>query len=176
MRLATTTKAKGITRPISTSFKALSADILDKALIIERNSSANPWPAQHFRSSLENSSNLSCALMHRGELIGYGVASVVLDSADLLNIAIDSRYQRQGHATNLLSHLVCELGERGVKEIFLEVRVSNKGAISFYNGQGFKQISLRKNYYMKNSNYRTEREDGIIMRLEIAKTDIKNAI
>ena len=176
MKSATTTKAKATTRPISTSFKALSADNLDEIVAIERNSSKSPWPAEHFRSSLENSTNLSYALMHREELIGYGVASMALDSADILNIAIDSRYQRQGHATNLLSHLVGELGKRGAKEIFLEVRVSNKGAIAFYNSQGFKQISLRKNYYMKNSNDRTDREDGIIMRLEITTTENNNAL
>ena len=176
MRLATTTKAKATTRPISTSFKALSADNLDEIVAIERNSSKSPWPAEHFRSSLENSTNLSYALILRDKLIGYVIASLAIDSADIHNIAIDSRYQRQGHATKLLSCLVNELGERGAKEIFLEVRVSNKGAIGFYKSQGFEQISLRKNYYMKNSNDRTDREDGIIMRLEIATTENNNAL
>ena len=176
MKSATTTKAKATTRPISTSFKALSADNLDEVVAIERNSSKSPWPAEYFRSSLENSTNLSYVLMRKDKPIGYVIASLAINSADILNIAIDSRYQRQGHATNLLSHLIGELGKRGAKEFFLDVRVSNKGAIAFYKSQGFEQISLRKNYYMKNSNYRTEREDGIIMRLEIATTEIKNAI
>ena len=176
MRSAITTKAKATTRPISTSFKVLSADILDQVVAIERNSSKNPWPTEHFRSSLENSTNLSYALMRKDKLIGYVIAALAIESADILNIAIDSGYQRQGYATKLLNRLVSEFSEKGAKEVFLETRVSNNGAISFYNSQGFKQISVRKNYYMKNSNDSTEREDGIIMRLEIATTENNNAL
>ena len=176
MRSAITTKAKAITRPISTSFKVLSAEILDEVVAIERNSSNSPWPTEHFRSSLENSHNLSYALMLGDKLIGYVIATLAIDSADILNIAIDSGCQRQGYATKLLRHLVNEFSENGAKEVFLEVRVSNNGAINFYNSQGFKQISVRKNYYMKNSNNSTQREDGIIMRLEIATTENNNAL
>ena len=160
MKSAITTKAKATIRPISTSFKVLSTEILDLVDAIERNSSKSPWPTENFRSSLENSTNLSYALMRKDKLIGYVIATLAIDSADILNIAIDSRYQRQGYATKLLSHLVNEFSKKGAKEFFLEVRASNNGAISFYNSQGFKQISVRKNYYMKNSNDSTEREDG----------------
>ena len=176
MKSAITTKAKATTRPISTSFKVLSADTFDEVVAIERNSSKSPWPTEHFRSSLENSTNLSYALMRKDKLIGYVIAALAIDNADILNIAIDSGYQRQGYATKLLSHLINEFSEKGAKEVFLEVRDSNNGAISFYNSKGFKQISVRKNYYMKNSNDSTEREDGIIMRLEIATTENNNAL
>ena len=176
MKSAITTKAKAITRPISTSFKVLSAEILDEVVAIERHNSKSPWPTEHFRSSLKNSNNLSYALMCKDKLIGYVIAALPIESADILNIAIDSRYQRQGYATKLLSYLVSEFSEKGAKEVFLEVRVSNNSAISFYNSKGFKQISVRKNYYMKNSNNSTEREDGIIMRLEIATTENNNAL
>ena len=176
MKSAITTKAKATTRPISTSFKVLSTDILDEVVAIEHDSSNIPWPIEHFHSSLENNNNLSYALMLRDKLIGYVVALLAIDSADILNIAIDSGCQRQGYATKLLSHLVNEFSEKGAKEVFLEARASNNGAISFYNSQGFKQISVRKNYYMKNSNDSTEREDGIIMRLEIATTENNNAL
>ena len=176
MKSAITTKAKATTKPISTSFKVLSAEILDEVVAIEHHSSKSPWPTEHFLSSLENSHNLSYALMRKDKLIGYVIAALAIDSADILNIAIDSGYQRQGHATKLLNRLVGELGESGTKEFFLEVRASNNGAISFYNSQGFKQISVRKNYYMKNSNDCLKREDGIIMRLEISTTENNNAL
>jgi ribosomal-protein-alanine acetyltransferase len=176
MKSAITTKAKATTRLISTSFKVLSADIIDEVVAIERNNSSYPWPTEHFRSSLENSTNLSYALMLGDKLIGYVITALAIDSADILYIAIDSGYQRQGYATKLLSQLVSEFSEKGVKEVFLEARVSNEGAIGFYNSQGFKQISVRNNYYMKNSNDSTEREDGIIMRLEIATTENNNAL
>ena len=105
MKSAITTKAKATTRPISTSFKVLSADTLDEVVAIERNSSKSPWPTEHFRSSLENSNNLSYVLMLGDKLIGYVIATLAIDSADILNITIDSGYQRQGYATKLLNHI-----------------------------------------------------------------------
>ncbi len=49
----------------------------------------------------------------------------------------------------LLSELIKEAGESGIKKIFLEVRESNIPAISLYNGFGFKQVGMRKDYYEK---------------------------
>jgi len=91
------------------------------------------------------------------------------DSVDILNIGIDPKFQRKGHGTALLNYLIEELRKRHIGEILLEVRVGNKSAIQFYKKQGFKEISVRKDYYMNNSNNRLQREDGIIMRFEIPK-------
>jgi len=47
------------------------------------------------------------------------------------------------------------------KDIFLEVRESNKKAINFYKKNNFKQISIRKGYYSDPT------EDAIIMKMEV---------
>jgi len=98
------------------------------------------------------------------------IAMPVIESADILNIAIDSSYQRKGFGKALIKHLIQALNKRGVNEVLLEVRQSNVSAIKFYLAQGFKEISIRKNYYTKNSNEPSVKEDGIIMRLEISTT------
>jgi len=97
-----------------------------------------------------------------------------IDSADILNIGIDPDFQRKGHGTAILKHLIEELGKRHIGEILLEVRVGNKSAIQFYKKQGFKEISVRKDYYMKNSKNQSHREDGIMMGLKIPSIEIKN--
>ena len=101
---------------------------------------------------------------------------LALDSADILNIGIDPDFKRHGHGTALLNHLIEELRKRHIGEILLEVRAGNKSAIQFYEKQRFKEISVRKNYYMKNSKNQSQREDGIIMSIKIPSTEIKNAI
>ena len=95
------------------------------------------------------------------------------DSADILNIGIDPDFKRKGHGTALFQHLIEELGKRHIGEIHLEVRSGNKSAIQFYRKQGFKQISVRKNYYTKNSKNQSQREDGIMMGMKIPSTEIK---
>ena len=96
------------------------------------------------------------------------------DTADILNIGIDPDFKRQGYGTALLYHLIEELRKRHIGEILLEVRIGNKSAIQFYKKQGFKEISVRKNYYMKDSKNQFQREDGIIMSIKIPSQEIKN--
>ena len=89
------------------------------------------------------------------------------ETADILNIGINPNNQRKGYGGLLMSYLYKELKNRLIEEVFLEVRESNQSAISFYLNQGFKEISIRKNYYKSNSNKLSSAENGIIMRLEI---------
>ena len=95
---------------------------------------------------------------------------LAVDTADILNIGIDSDFKRQGYGTGLLNHLIEELKKKDIGEILLEVRVGNKSAIQFYKKQGFEEISVRKNYYTKNSKNQSQREDGIIMSIQIPST------
>ena len=97
---------------------------------------------------------------------------LTMDTADILNIGIDPDFKRKGYGTGLLNHLIEELKKRNIVEILLEVRAGNKSAIQFYKRQGFEEISVRKNYYTKNSMNQSHREDGIIMRIKILS--IKN--
>ena len=108
-----------------------------------------------------------------GKTIGYLIAMLATDSADILNIGIDPDFKRKGHGTALIKRLIEELGKRYIGEILLEVRSGNKSAIRFYRKQGFKQISVRKNYYTKNSKNQSHREDGIMMGMKIPSTEIK---
>jgi len=96
------------------------------------------------------------------------------DTADILNIGIDTDFKRQGYGTGLINHLIEELRKRNICKILLEVRTGNKSAIQFYKKQGFEKISVRNNYYMKNSNNQSQREDGIIMSIKIPSIEIKN--
>ena len=82
---------------------------------------------------------------------------MVLDSIDvyeILAIATVEEYRNKGIAQKLLDKIK-------TKDIFLEVRESNKIAINFYKKNKFKEISIRKNYYSKPT------ENAIIMKLEV---------
>jgi len=169
MSSAITIKTKLTTRRISISFNRLTSIEIPSVLSIEERNSDYPWTQLQFTTSIENSNNLCYSLSLKGKTIGYLIAMLATDSADILNIGIDPEFQRKGHGTALLNYLIEELRKRHIGEILLEVRVGNKSAIQFYKKQGFKEISVRKDYYMNNSNNRSQREDGIIMRIEIPK-------
>ena len=176
MSSAITIKTRPTTRRTSISFNRLTPVEIPSALSIEERNSDYPWSQGQFTSSLENRNNLCYCLSLKGKTVGYLIAMLTLDSADILNIGIDPDYKRHGHGTALLNHVIEELRKRDIGEILLEVRAGNKPAIQFYKRQGFEEISVRKNYYTKNSNNQSHREDGIIMRIEIPKFKNNNAL
>ena len=176
MNSAITIKTKPTTRRTSISFNKLTSVEIPSVLSIEERNSDYPWSQLRFTTSIENSNNLCYCLSLNGKTVGYLIAMLAPDSADILNIGIDPDFKRHGHGTALLNHLIEELRKRHICDILLEVRAGNKSAIRFYKRQGFKEISVRKNYYMKNSKNQSQREDGIIMGLKIPSTEIKNAL
>jgi len=171
-----TIKTKPTTRRTSISFNKLSSVEIPSVLSIEEHNSDYPWSQDQFTTSIENSNNLCYCLSFNGRTIGYLISMLAVDTADILNIGIDPDFKRQGHGTALLNHLIEELKKRNIGEILLEVRAGNKSAIQFYKRQGFEEISVRKNYYMKNSKNQSQGEDGIIMSIKIPSTEIKNAL
>jgi len=170
MSSAITIKTRPTTRRTGISFNRLTPVEIPSALSIEERNSDCPWSQLQFTTSIENSNNLCYCLSLKGKTVGYLIAMLTLDSADILNIGIDPDFKRQGHGTALLKHLIEELRKRDIGEILLEVRAGNKPAIQFYKRQGFEEISVRKNYYTKNSKNQSHREDGIIMSIKIPST------
>jgi ribosomal protein S18 acetylase RimI-like enzyme len=57
------------------------------------------------------------------------------------------KHRRKGEGTRLLGAVLGEFSSGGGKSVYLEVRESNTGAISFYEKHGFAKTGLRKGYY-----------------------------
>ena len=168
MKLVITTKTKLTTKPISTSFKKLTLDEIETVAQLEFEASNNPWSKKQLSESVSNPNNLGYLLLVQSKIIGYIIAMPSLDSADILNLAIHKDFKRKGYGSSLIDHLLMNLKKRDIKTLFLEVRKGNFAAIALYLSLGFEEISIRKNYYTKNSNQLSLKEDGIIMRLEIS--------
>ena len=168
MKLVTTTKMKLTTKPISISFKKFRQNEIETIASIESGSSEFPWAKNQLSKSISNPNNLCYAVSIKSQIIGYVIAMPSAYSADILNITIHKDFKRKGYGSSLLDYLTKELIEKDIKTIFLEVRRGNFAAISLYSSLGYKEISVRKNYYTKNSNQLSRREDGIIMCLELS--------
>jgi ribosomal protein S18 acetylase RimI-like enzyme len=53
----------------------------------------------------------------------------------------------EGLGKALLLQVLGVARERGVQQLFLEVRASNEVAIDLYLRQGFEEVGVRRNYY-----------------------------
>lgn len=125
---------------------------------IERRSYGYPWSRGVFRDCLN--AGYCCQVQERqGLVVGYGILSVVLDEAHVLNLCIDPDWRNRGLARQLLDHL-CELARvYGGRSLFLEVRPSNAPAVHLYRSSGFCEVGTRWGYYPGPQG----REDALIM-------------
>jgi ribosomal-protein-alanine N-acetyltransferase len=96
--------------------------------------------------------------IEKDEIIGFLIFTKIKNEYEIIKIGILIEYQSKGYGILFLKSIL-NLGVS--KDIFLlEVNSSNKRAINLYEKLGFKQISIRKQYY-KNNN------DAIIYQLII---------
>lgn len=96
-----------------------------------------------------------------GKLVGYIGTCSCLDYMDILSIVVKKDMQRNNIGSELLHYVIKLAKQDNITDIFIEVRVSNKNAIKFYEKHGFKNINTRKKYYPDNF------EDALIYKLEI---------
>ena len=90
-------------------------------------------------------------------VIGYIVGRKIPPEGEIYRIAVREDKRQRGIGYRLLSYaLKTESGE-GVETVFLEVRSKNEPARALYKAYGFKEISIRKNYYQNPA------DDAIIM-------------
>ena len=80
-------------------------------------------------------------------IAGFAGAHIVLDEAELLIIAVSLSHLRSGIGSQLLARLLLDAHHRGVKRVWLDVRVDNAPARALYRNHGFIDANLRKRYY-----------------------------
>ena len=143
---------------LTLELRRLVLDDLDAIERIERASYRTPWSRSMFASELAKPSSLSFgAIDETGTLVGYLVLSRYVDAWHVMNVAVAPERRRQGIASALLRRLLDLTKADADRGYTLEVRVSNVGAISLYEGFGFKPKGVRRGYYTDN------REDALIM-------------
>ena len=126
---------------------AVEADLLD-IVRIERSCFADPWTEESFRRLLGGQPAIFLVAVFPPEsaVAGYVIAFSVGEDAELLNVAVDPGFRGRGLAWQMLDAVLIELGSRGVRTAFLEVRESNLAARALYGSRGFTEIGRRHRY------------------------------
>jgi ribosomal-protein-alanine N-acetyltransferase len=142
---------------------------LGEVVRIERACFADPWTEESFRRLTvgEPAIFLVAVFPPDSAIAGYAIAFSVGEDAEVLNVAVDPSFRGKGLAGQMLDAVLIELGARGVRTAFLEVRESNRAARALYGSRGFTEIGRRIRYY------RRPVEDALVMRriLEVAEGD-----
>jgi ribosomal-protein-alanine N-acetyltransferase len=141
---------------------------LERIVEIETLSFPSPWSAGGFIQELRNPIARLWTCMMNEKLVGFILYWVLDFEVSLLNLAVHPEERRKGVGQALLNHMVEEAASRKVEAVWLEVRVSNAGAIRLYCRFGFEKVGVRRKYYDDT------REDAIVMCLPLAGSSRNN--
>ncbi len=148
--------------PTRSRFRPMLPQDLGTIARIEKRAYPYPWTKGIFKECL-NAGYCCQLLMQHEQTVGYGILSVAVDEAHLLNLCIDPAWQGRGLARRLLQHMTGLARAYGASSVFLEVRPSNTAALSLYSGAGFCEVGIRRGYYPATRG----REDALIMALSL---------
>jgi len=145
---------------ISAETRTMVSSDLAQVSDIERRSYEFPWSHGVFRDCLL--AGYICLVLERGDQIaGYCILSVAAGEAHILNLCVDPNCRKLGYGNQLLEEILKRADSAEVKEVFLEVRPSNAGALALYRKKGFRQIAERPAYYQAHDG----REDAAVLSL-----------
>lgn len=93
-------------------------------------------------------------------VFGYLCFWVVFEEIRLMNLAVIESMRHRGIATALVNAALQYGVSQAATKAILEVRISNAAARQLYCGFGFRQVSIRPNYYTQPV------EDAVLMQLD----------
>ena len=121
------------------TIESMTVDDIAQVAEIERQIFSIPWSEKAFRDSMESDNTIY----------------IVAKEND--NVAVNPLSRRKGIGEKIVRDILNRAYEKGVRDVFLEVRETNSVAIALYEKIGFKEEGIRKNFCDK------PRENALIM-------------
>lgn len=147
---------------------------LPQVIAIERRCYPTPWSLAMFVLELSKPAGVCVTAERDDGVVGYCICSRYDTVWHIMNVSVDPAHRREGVATAMLEDVFERVGDPGAR-FTLEVRRSNDGAMTLYEGLGFRAAGVRRRYYQDNG------EDAIIMwrtpaTLRGSLDDVPNAV
>jgi len=144
-----------------TESDAIESD-LKNILLIESQNKVALWSLKNFQESL-TAKDYFKVVRFNDETVAFIIAKVMNHECEILNLGVEISMRKKKLASKLLNNLIDFSKARNIKQIFLEVRVSNTAAVNLYDKFKFNEIGCRPNYYITENG----REDGLIMGVDL---------
>ncbi len=124
---------------------------------IRKTSFEDFWSEDEFKQMLKDESYFGYR-----EDNGFILCRKALDSIDIVTFCVVPEQRKKGTGRRLLNEVI-KFASDDKCSIFLEVAEKNQAAKNLYLSAGFKEISVRKNYYKFSSGF----QDALVMKIEI---------
>lgn len=140
-------------------YRKMTPDDVEAVHAVEVASFPTPWTLDAFHHEMcENQfAHYIVAENEQSKIVGFCGMWIVVDSAQITNVAVLHEARGQGIGEGLMRHAMNYAKEADVETMSLEVRVSNEVAQNLYRKLNFQDGGIRKGYYTDNG------EDALVM-------------
>lgn len=120
---------------------------MPEVLGVEGESFEFPWLEEDFIRCLRQRNCIGMVAEHEDQVVGFMVYELHKNRIHILNFAVSSEFRRLGVGSQMVDKLVAKLSSQRRSRILLEVRETNLPAQIFFRENGFRAVSVLKDYY-----------------------------
>lgn len=140
------------------SIRRMEVRDIDQVLFVDKTCFTAPWSKEIYEQEIRNNDFAHYFVIEEsGQIIGYVGLWIVVDDAQITNIALLPRFRGYGIGEKLFGYAMQYAIGNGASRLSLEVRVSNVVAQKLYRKFGLEKGGVRNNYYPDNG------EDAYVM-------------
>ncbi len=145
--------------------RLMKTEDLDTVASIEQRTFSRPWSRQALADALAREDSIYVTALTREcfrtvqgarldtdasfswDVVGYCGLYLICGEGYINQVAVSEGYRGRGIGKQMLSFLLEKAADRGMTACSLEVRVSNKPALSLYHALGFRDAGVRPGFY-----------------------------
>jgi [ribosomal protein S18]-alanine N-acetyltransferase len=106
------------------------------------------WDSDAVQALIEHPASLALVAVRPGrEIVGFIIAQIAADEAEILSIGVAPDCQRHGIGRQLVEGTMRAAAGSEARRLFLDVAAGNTPARALYEACGFAEIGRRKAYY-----------------------------
>jgi ribosomal-protein-alanine N-acetyltransferase len=120
---------------------------MPEVVAIEERGFEFPWSEEDFMRCLRQRNCIGMVAEHDERIVGFMIYELHRSRLHVLNFAVRTEFRRRGVGTQMLRRLAAKLSQQRRDRILLEVRETNLPAQLFFRANGFRAISLLRDYY-----------------------------
>ncbi len=120
---------------------------MPEVLDIEKGCFEFPWIDDDFVNCLRQRNCIGMVAECGDRVVGFMIYELHKTRIHVLNFAVAVEYQRQGVGSQMLAKLIAKLSAGRRSRLMLEVRETNLFAQLFFRKNGFRAVSVLRNFY-----------------------------